>query len=197
MPHIAPNIQEIVRLVFGYASFSSRHVMLFGTTSLVISDRKHAIILNLFIFTTTSPFLRPLLLKLHLYKLSTPHPVNASAFCQLSFFSNCSSIQIYPSFRSPTMTTTTTTTHSQPDISYHPDAEKFKLRVERLKSYRVGSGVPVRFPEKLTGDLVWEGKDFTDEKQWTFELTQDHLNEIGEALAHFKCTPIHCFCNIF
>ena len=84
--------------------------------------------------------------------------------------------------------TTTATTQTQPDISYHPDAEKFRLRTERLKAKRIASpGLPPSFPEKLTGGLVWEGKDFTDERDWIFSLNEEHLGEINEALAHFKC----------
>jgi len=83
-----------------------------------------------------------------------------------------------------------TLTQTQPDISYHPDFEKYKLRTERLKAFRPDSGLPPGFPEQLTGPLVWEGKDFTDEKDWTFSLTDAHLEEIHNALQKFKCTRI-------
>ena len=82
----------------------------------------------------------------------------------------------------------TFTTQRQPDISYHPDYTKFQLRIERLKSQRQSNPqLPSGFPQKLTGPLVWEGKDFTDEKDWTFVLTPEHLVEIENALVHFKC----------
>jgi hypothetical protein len=80
-----------------------------------------------------------------------------------------------------------TITQTQPDISYHPDFEKYQLRTERLKPLRASNGLPLGFPEQLTGPLVWEGKDFTNEKEWTFSLTESHLEEIHNALQHFKC----------
>jgi len=79
---------------------------------------------------------------------------------------------------------------TQPDISYHPDFKKYQLRTERIKA-RLPQGVklPPKFPEKLTGPLVWEGKDFTDERDWTFVLSDAQLKEIHDALVHFKCKP--------
>ncbi|KAF4628700.1 hypothetical protein G7Y89_g9450 [Cudoniella acicularis] len=75
----------------------------------------------------------------------------------------------------------------QPDISYHPDIEKFQLRTERLKAQRSpNSSLPNGFPAELTGPLVWEGKDFKDENQWTFSLDGPQLDEIHQALVHFK-----------
>jgi hypothetical protein len=79
-------------------------------------------------------------------------------------------------------------TQRQPDISYHPDFEKYKLRTERLKPQRpANSSLPTGFPAQLTGGLVWEGKDFTDEKQWTLSLNDSQLQGIHKALEHFKC----------
>jgi hypothetical protein len=78
-------------------------------------------------------------------------------------------------------------TQKQPDISYHPNFEKYQLRSERLKALRpANSGLPTGFPEQLRGPLVWEGKDFTDEKEWTFSLNESQLEEIHQALVHFK-----------
>jgi hypothetical protein len=78
-------------------------------------------------------------------------------------------------------------TQKQPDISYHPDFEKYQLRTERLKALRPpNSGPPQGFPDQLIGPLVWEGKDFTDEKEWTFSLNESQLEEIHKALIHFK-----------
>ncbi|KAH8819832.1 hypothetical protein F5884DRAFT_27374 [Xylogone sp. PMI_703] len=75
----------------------------------------------------------------------------------------------------------------QPDISYHPDFEKFQLRTQRLSIQRPSnSGLPQGFPAQLTGPLVWEGKDFTDDRQWTLSLTESQLDEIHSALEHFK-----------
>jgi len=81
-----------------------------------------------------------------------------------------------------------TLTQMQPDISYHPDFEKYRLRTERLKAIRPpNSGLPAGFPEQLTGPLVWGKKDFLDEREWTFSLNESHLEEIQNALQHFKC----------
>jgi len=38
----------------------------------------------------------------------------------------------------------------------------------------------------MKGELVSEGKDSTDEKQWTLVLTEDHLVEIDDALKAFR-----------
>jgi hypothetical protein len=81
-----------------------------------------------------------------------------------------------------------TLTRTQPDISYHPDFEKYKLRTERVKAQLPPhSSLPVGFPESLAGPLVWEGKDFTDEGEWTFTLNESHLDEIHKALQYFMC----------
>ena len=80
-----------------------------------------------------------------------------------------------------------TLTQTQPDISYHPDFEKYQLRSERLKAVRApNSDLPAGFPEQLTGPLVWEEKDFLDKREWTFSLNESHLEEIQNALQHFK-----------
>lgn len=81
----------------------------------------------------------------------------------------------------------TTTIQQQPDISYHPDYEKYQIRIERLREQRAShTALPPSFPEKLAGPLVWEGQDFTDESEWTFVLTPDQLNEINSALLYFN-----------
>ncbi|KAG0647274.1 hypothetical protein D0Z07_7059 [Hyphodiscus hymeniophilus] len=64
------------------------------------------------------------------------------------------------------------TTTVQPDISYHPDYTKFRLRTERLKEERPPNiGLPAYF---------------TDETEWTLSLNEQNLKEIHEALVHFK-----------
>jgi hypothetical protein len=76
----------------------------------------------------------------------------------------------------------------QPDISYHPDFQKYQIRTESLKAHRASEPkIPGLFPVQLTGPLVWEGKDFTDEREWTFSLDESQLNEIRNALAYFTC----------
>lgn len=81
----------------------------------------------------------------------------------------------------------TTATQTQPDISYHPDFTKFQLRTERLKNQRPpNAGLPPGFPKKLEGPIVWEGKDFTNESEWTLPLNEENLEEIHNALLYFK-----------
>lgn len=85
-------------------------------------------------------------------------------------------------------TSVVTTVQAQPDISYHPDLQKFHLRTERLKGQRSPSAsLPDGFPEKLSSPLVWDGKDFTEEEEWTFSLNEAQLEEIHNALNYFKC----------
>ncbi|KAH6718335.1 hypothetical protein BKA61DRAFT_513017 [Leptodontidium sp. MPI-SDFR-AT-0119] len=85
------------------------------------------------------------------------------------------------------MSLTQTQTQTQPDISYHPDFQKYLLRSERIRSQNKSvSKLPGSFPNQLKGELVWEGKDYTDESQWTLVLTDNHLQEIDAALKHFK-----------
>ncbi|KAI0540863.1 TfdA family taurine catabolism dioxygenase TauD [Xylaria digitata] len=75
----------------------------------------------------------------------------------------------------------------QPDISYHPDYEKWQARVARRQQEgNLKKTLPAGFPEKLTGDLVWEGQTVADTYNWTFVLSPQHLAEIDQAVAHFK-----------
>ena len=76
----------------------------------------------------------------------------------------------------------------QPDISYHPDKQKYLWRKEQVEaSLPTDTKLPPKFPEQLNGPLVWDGNDFADEREWTFVLSEPHLKEIHEALQHFKC----------
>ncbi|KAJ6497163.1 hypothetical protein C8R47DRAFT_972802 [Mycena vitilis] len=77
----------------------------------------------------------------------------------------------------------------QPDISYHPDEAKFRARTARRLAENPSlpqKPLPAGFPPSVEGPIVWEGKDWTDESQWVYNLTQDHLAEIDRALAHFE-----------
>ena len=85
-------------------------------------------------------------------------------------------------------TQTQTAVQVQPDISYHPDYEKYQLRSKRVKAQLTNNdGFPAEFPRQLTGPLVWEGSDFTEESEWTLVLNEAQLLEINEALAYFSC----------
>lgn len=77
----------------------------------------------------------------------------------------------------------------QPDISYHPSHEKWQARVaRRLQEGNLPRSVPEGFPEKLSGNLVWEGQTVADTYNWTYVLSPEHLAEIDRAVTHFKGT---------
>ncbi len=77
----------------------------------------------------------------------------------------------------------------QPDISYHPDLEKYRLRTARrfqLDPHLAHVPLPKNFPPQVEGPNVWEGNDWTNEEQWVYQLSETQLKEIDEALEHFK-----------
>jgi len=83
----------------------------------------------------------------------------------------------------------TITSQTQPDIEYHPDEVKWKARTARRLAEDPtlpSQPLPEGFPSKLESPLVWEGKDWTDAKQWEFELNEEHLREIDDAVKHFN-----------
>lgn len=81
----------------------------------------------------------------------------------------------------------------QPDIDYEPDFEKYQRRTKlRLENQDEGTknALPAGFPHKLVSDLVWDGKDFpapgSGTEPWVHNLSAGELEEIDQALAHFK-----------
>ncbi|KAI0390168.1 TfdA family taurine catabolism dioxygenase TauD [Xylariaceae sp. FL0594] len=97
-----------------------------------------------------------------------------------------------------TTTTTTTTTlqaplpagpPGQPDISYPPNYQKWQARTSRRlreEGDSLPKTLPEGFPEKLTGDLVWEGATLAESYDWTYVLSPEQLAEIDRALHHFR-----------
>lgn len=83
----------------------------------------------------------------------------------------------------------TETVLRQPDIAYTPDFDKYQARTrlrlttEPLKEEDLPSG----FPRELKSDFVWEGEGLAEKYDWTFVLTDEHIEELETALAHFKC----------
>jgi hypothetical protein len=78
---------------------------------------------------------------------------------------------------------------TQPDIEYHPDETKFRARTARRLAEDPSlpsTALPTGYPQKVEGPIVWEGKDWQNEDQWVYNLTPLELQEIGDALAHFK-----------
>ncbi|KAK6497244.1 hypothetical protein TWF506_004718 [Arthrobotrys conoides] len=77
----------------------------------------------------------------------------------------------------------------QPDIEYHPDPAKYHARTElRLKNdpELPKTPLPAGFPDKVEGPIVWEGKDWTDERQWVYQLNEAELEEIDDAIKYFQ-----------
>ena len=80
-------------------------------------------------------------------------------------------------------------TSKQPDIEYHPNLEKYLQRKSRRLTENPDlpkTALPPGFPEQVDGPIVWEGKDWVSEDQWVYHLSDMELNEIGDALHHFR-----------
>jgi hypothetical protein len=76
----------------------------------------------------------------------------------------------------------------QPDISYHPDWNKYQTRVaRRTQTDNLTKTLPEGFPKELKGDLVWEGESLAQKYDWTYVFSTDQLAEIDNAVTHFKC----------
>ncbi|KAL4880297.1 hypothetical protein BJY04DRAFT_219293 [Aspergillus karnatakaensis] len=75
----------------------------------------------------------------------------------------------------------------QPDIQYLPDPINYAARTKRRQENEVLSKtLPDGFPQKLTSDLVWDGKNLAESYDWNYYLTEDDLNEVEDALKHFN-----------
>jgi hypothetical protein len=85
----------------------------------------------------------------------------------------------------------------QPDISYHPDWNKYQARVtRRTQTEDLPKSLPEGFPKELKGDLIWEGESLAQSYDWTYVLSTDQLAEIDNAVTHFKCkcfVALACF----
>lgn len=87
----------------------------------------------------------------------------------------------------------------QPDITYHPDRQKWESRTRRRLEAEPSlpfTPLPAGFPKKLVSPLVWEGKDWTSEGQWVYNLTSTHLDEINAAIKHFHSTCLISFLSV-
>lgn len=84
-------------------------------------------------------------------------------------------------------------TPTQPDIEYHPNAEKWKARTAlRLAEDPLlpNSPLPNGFPAKLTSPLVWQGDDWKNESEWVYDLAPEQLREIDDAVKHFHSKSV-------
>lgn len=79
---------------------------------------------------------------------------------------------------------------NQPDITYLPDHKKWQDRAaRRLKEEDLTKELPEGFPKQLSGPKIWEGKDFEGkEEEWVYQLTEDELAEVDEAVHAFEKT---------
>lgn len=76
----------------------------------------------------------------------------------------------------------------QPDIAYHPNFDSYQVRSQhRQKTEKLPTTVPSGFPQQLSSPLVWEGKEVETSNDWIVVLTEAQLDEIDQALNHFKC----------
>lgn len=76
----------------------------------------------------------------------------------------------------------------QPDIGYTPDLDKYLARVKYRKEHeKLDTSLPPGFPAKLDSDLVWDGAEVEEKYDWTYELNAEELEDIENALRHFKC----------
>ena len=78
----------------------------------------------------------------------------------------------------------------QPDIYYTPDLDKYqarqkaRLQIEAVKH----ASLPPAFPQRLISDLAWEGDRLADTYDWTYVLNGNEVQELEDALVHFRCT---------
>lgn len=99
--------------------------------------------------------------------------------------------------RSPFPAVVMSTLLQQPDIEYHPDEAKYLARVARNLAEnpdRTSIALPSGFSKQVEGPIVWEGKDWTSEAQWVYNLSVDELGEIEDAVAYFNSAPCHLIC---
>lgn len=75
----------------------------------------------------------------------------------------------------------------QPDIQYHPDYSKFLDRSKRRKEAEtLTKSLPAGLPRRLSSPFVWDGNEIQGRDDWVISLTDSHLEEIDQALGHFK-----------
>ncbi|ORX90130.1 Clavaminate synthase-like protein [Basidiobolus meristosporus CBS 931.73] len=79
---------------------------------------------------------------------------------------------------------------SQPNITYLPDRKNWKERTERrLAEEQLTRELPEGFPEQLEGPKLWTGSDYEGkEEQWVYNLTEEELLEIDNAVKDFEAT---------
>ncbi len=80
---------------------------------------------------------------------------------------------------------------TQPNIAYQPDLENYQSRTKRrLATESLCKELPPGFPAQLQSPLVWSSSDFCDSQVFVTVLTENDLEEIENALHHFKGKPV-------
>lgn len=75
----------------------------------------------------------------------------------------------------------------QPDIAYTPNIETYRERTQRrTQTENLPRTLPDGFPQKLDSPLAWDGSTVSESYQWSYQLTEQDVNEIHRALDHFK-----------
>ncbi|KAI8069426.1 hypothetical protein BC940DRAFT_332339 [Gongronella butleri] len=79
---------------------------------------------------------------------------------------------------------------TQPDITYLPDKKNWQARTaRRLAEEELRKELPEGFPEQLEGPKLWTGADYQDhEDQWVYELNEQELREIQDAVDDFDAS---------
>jgi hypothetical protein len=75
----------------------------------------------------------------------------------------------------------------QPDIAYTPNLETYQARVKRRQeSEDLPKALPDGFPQKLQSSLVWNGSTISQEYEWSYQLNQEELRELDNAVKQYK-----------
>lgn len=79
---------------------------------------------------------------------------------------------------------------SQPDFTYLPDRQNYEARTaRRLETEQLENYLPEGFPAQLEGPKLWKGSDYEGkEDEWVYQLTEEELKDIDEAVHAFEAT---------
>ncbi|KAF9533569.1 hypothetical protein CPB83DRAFT_757892 [Crepidotus variabilis] len=78
---------------------------------------------------------------------------------------------------------------SIPNLEYHPDYTNYILRRDQRLAEDPTlpqTALPLGYPKKVGGPIVWEGSDWKNEAQWVYQLSEEELKEIDDGLHYFK-----------
>lgn len=98
----------------------------------------------------------------------------------------CVAPTIYHLLNNPSMAVSNPDGH--PDIEYMPYYDKYLARGKRRQeTEKLDKHLPKGFPSHLCGSLVWDPDTIAISYDWNYHLTVADLDEINNALRHFKC----------